>query len=163
MKDKETKLTPKQEKFCQMFAKDRDCFGNGTQSYLKVYNKGKKKKVSYRSARTLAYVLLTNVDIISRIRVLIDTYISDEVVDKELGTVILQQGDLSSKVAAIREYNKVKGRLAPTELKITDEYEGQSDGDIEARLERIKERRRKIRIALGRKRAKESVKAKKKK
>ena len=117
-KTKKKGLTAKQEKFCQMFAKDRDCFGNGTQSYLKVFST-KKKPITYKSARTRAYLLLTKVDITDRIRELIDLYISDEVVDKELGAVIQQWGEIPSKVAAIREYNRVKGRIAPEKVDIT--------------------------------------------
>ena len=128
---KEKKLTPKRELFCKLYATDRDCFGNGTQSYLKVFNT-KKKPITYKTARTQAYLLLTNPDICSRIREQLDIYINDEVVDKELGSVILQYGDLPPKVAAIREYNRVKGRLAPTKFTFTDKYGEQSDEEIRA-------------------------------
>lgn len=110
------KLTPKQELFCKIYATDRDCFGNGVQAYLEVFNT-EKKPVTYKSARVLAYRLLTKVNICNKIRELLDIYISNEVVDKELGQVILQYGDLSSKVAAVREYNKVKSRVKEPERK----------------------------------------------
>ena len=101
------KLTPKEELFCRFFATDRDCFGNGVQAYIKAYG----SKVKYMTAKAEAWRLLQNPTITSRIRELVDIYISDEIVDKELGSVIMQYADFSSKVAAIREYNKLKGRI----------------------------------------------------
>ena len=127
-------LTPKQEKFCQLYARDRDCFGNGTQAYKKAF----KPKKTYGSIRTEAYKLLTNPRITERIRELLDIYISDEVVDKELGEVILQSGDLSAKVSAIREYNKVKGRLAPTTFKFVDENDDLTDEELEKEIAKRK-------------------------
>ena len=32
------KLTPQQELFCQLYAGDREFFGNGVQSYIEAYN-----------------------------------------------------------------------------------------------------------------------------
>ena len=125
------KLTVREERFCQVYAKDSDCFGNGVQSYYKAFPE---KKIKYNSVKTEAYRMLTNPLLVERIRELIDIHISDEVVDKELGTVILQYGDLPSKVAAVREYNKVKGRLAPTQIKFLDDNEDQDDESIEQEI-----------------------------
>ena len=122
-------LTAKQEFFCQLFAKDRDCFGNGTQAYLKAFST-KRKKPAYSTARVEAHKLLTNPNIIDRIRELIDVWISDEVVDKELGMVILQYDNLSAKVAAIREYNKVKGRMTFSKDKWIDPYPEFTDEEL---------------------------------
>ena len=127
------KLTAKQEKFCQIYARNKDCFGNGVQSFYKAFPKN---KIKYNSVKTEAYRMLTNPLLVERIRELIDIYISDEVADKELGTVILQYANLPSKVAAIREYNKVKGRLAPTQIKFVDDNEDMSDADLEAMLKK---------------------------
>ena len=134
------KLNPKQELFCKSFATDRDCFGNGVQAYIKAYST-KKKKVDYLSARVNAHKLLTKANICDRIRELIDIYISNEVVDKELGMVILQYDDLSAKIAAIREYNKVKGRLAPTKFSIVDEYGDLTEEQIKEELARRRKHR----------------------
>lgn len=134
------KLNPKEELFCQLFAKDRDCFGNGVQAYIKVYST-KKKPVPYKSAKQLAYRLLTKVHLIDRIRELIDIRVSDEVVDKELGMVILQYADIPSKVAAVREYNKVKGRLAPTKFSIVDEHEELTEEQIKEELAKRRKHR----------------------
>ena len=102
----EQKLTKRQELFCHNFAQDKDCFGIGVRAYLKVY-----PDCSYDSARTCAYRLLTNVYIMKRIDDLMEVFINDQIVDKELARVISQMGDYSSKVRAISEYNKVKGRI----------------------------------------------------
>ena len=104
------KLTPKQELFCNLFATDRDCFGNGTQAYLKAFST-EKIPIPYKTAKTQASLLLTNPNLTERIRKLMDVFISNEVVDAELAAVILQWADISSKVSAVREYNKVKGRV----------------------------------------------------
>ena|SRR5215203_294398 len=40
---KETKLNPKQESFCKLYATDREFFGNGVESYIEVYNPDRSK------------------------------------------------------------------------------------------------------------------------
>jgi len=122
---KTKKLTPKQKLFCQLFATDENCFGNGTQAYLKAFST-KKHPVTYKTARVESHRLLTNPNVSAESRKLMDIFISNEVVDAELATVILQYADLSSKVAAIREYNKVKGR-------ITEKIE--HSGEIETKVD----------------------------
>jgi len=129
------KLNPKQELFCKLYATDRDCFGNGVQAYLKVYST-KKKPISYKAARVSAFDLLTKPNICDRIREQIDIYISDEVVDKELGMVILQYADIPSKVAAVREYNKVKSRVI-NKFEILDPNAEQTDDNLTDEERRI--------------------------
>lgn len=129
----EIELNPKQELFCKYYATERDCFGNGVQAYLKVYST-KAKPISYKAARVSAYHFLTNPNICKRIRELMDIYVSDEVVDKELAEVILQHGDLKSKVAAIREYNRVKDRVV-NKLEVTDKrFNDYDDEELEEEL-----------------------------
>ena len=48
------KLTKKQELFCEMYATEREYFGNGTQAYAKAYNidlseKGKNKLIIFNA------------------------------------------------------------------------------------------------------------------
>ena len=105
------KLAPKQELFCQLYASDREFFGNGVQSYIGAYEVDTNKKGAYKSAKHCAYRLLTNVDIIKRTNEILDISINDIVVDKELAFTILQKGNLHAKIAAIREYNALKGRV----------------------------------------------------
>lgn len=102
-------LNPQQELFCQLYASNREFFGNGMQSYLEAYDLDSSK---WKSAKANAHRLLTKDYILKRIDELLEIYINDQVVDKELGFVILQKADLGSKVAAIREYNKLKNRVS---------------------------------------------------
>ena len=102
---------PKQELFCQYYSSTEEFFGNGVESYIKAYQTENGKRITYKSAKTCAYRLLTNVDILARINELMDLFLNDQVVDKELSFVVMQKGDLSAKVAAIREYNKLKQRI----------------------------------------------------
>ena len=119
-----------------------ELFGNATQCYMHAYKKhddidkidkqidkvrsdGKlgyekevhrlesKKKSVYNVSRTNAWRLLTNADISSRCDELMDQHINDHVVDRELQYVITQRKDLSSKVRAVDQYNKVRNRLQP--------------------------------------------------
>lgn len=103
----DVKLTMKQEQFCQYFATDRDMFGNGTQAYLEAYPDS-----SPEAARRSASDLLTKPDVLKRINELIEfNGFNDVDVDKQLAVVIAQNADFSSKVAAIREYNKLASRI----------------------------------------------------
>lgn len=106
------KLTPKQELFCQLFASDREFFGNGVQSYAEAYNIDLTTKGGYSVARSGASENLTKPDILKRIDELLDfNGFNDQAVDKQLKFVIEQSADFGSKVAAIREYNKLKQRI----------------------------------------------------
>ena len=131
-KIKENKLTPKEELFCKFFATDRDCFGNGVQAYMKAYG----SKVKYGTAKTQAYRLLTKPHILVRVRKLLDIWVSGEVVDKEIGLLILQSGDYTAKVAAIREYNRLKGRLAAQKIEFINPYENVTDEELEEEIAR---------------------------
>lgn len=104
--EKEQKLTERQELFCQYFAQDKECFGIGVRAYLAAYPDS-----SYDAAKASAYHLLTNPYILDRIDQLMDTFINEQIVDKELAKVILQSGNYNAKVRAINEFNKVKGRI----------------------------------------------------
>jgi len=115
------KLNPNQKLFCELYAGGGEYFGNGVWSYILAYkiklplisygqlNEAQKKV--YESAKVSAVQLLTNPTIKKRCNELLDSLIKDEIVDRELARVILQNKELSAKVAAIREYNQVKGRI----------------------------------------------------
>ena len=107
----ERKLNPKQEKFCQLYASDREFFGNGVQSYIEAYEPQQIKPNWYATARTDASKLLTNSNVLARINELLDITFNDQHVDKQLALVVTQNADFSSKVAAIREYNRLKSRV----------------------------------------------------
>ena len=115
------KLTPRQERFCRLYFSSGEFFGNGVWSYIVAYdydipliglsslNTAQKK--AYSVARSGAYDILTKPYIIKEGKKILDSLIESEVVDRELVKVILQNKDLSSKVSAIREFNKLKGRI----------------------------------------------------
>ena len=107
----EKKLNPKWEKFCNLYATKKDFFGNGTQCYIEVYSTPK-NPITYKTARTRAWQLLTNADILARINKLMeDMVLNDTFVDKQLGLLIEQDADFTSKLGAIKEYNSLKQRI----------------------------------------------------
>lgn len=100
-------LNPKQELFCKLFATERDFFGNGTTAYMEAYG-----VENNQGTRQSASKLLTNAHILARVNELLDyNGLNDVSVDRELAFVIAQSADYGSKVAAIREYNKLRNRI----------------------------------------------------
>lgn len=111
-REEDTDLNPKQELFCQLYATEKEFFGNGVQSYIEAYEPDTSKPNWYKSACVCASQLLSNIKVCQRITELLeDGMLNDLNVDKQLSLVIMQNSDLSSKVAAIREYNKLKTRI----------------------------------------------------
>lgn len=109
---KPKKLSPKQERFCQLYAEPGEFFGNGTQAYIESYNVDLTKKGAYAAARAGAYENLTKPHILARVRNLLELGpLNEETVDREMAFVIFQNADLPSKMAAIREYNALKARI----------------------------------------------------
>lgn len=111
-KSPDNKLNPRQERFCQLYATDREFFGNGVQTYIEVYEPDQKKPNWYKSAQASSSRLLSNVMIFERINELLEQEgLNDAFVDKQLLFLISQQADFTNKAAAIREYNKLKQRI----------------------------------------------------
>lgn len=110
-------LTLQQEKFCQTYL-SKDFFGNGVRSYIEAFDIDINKKGAYDVARSGASDLLAKPYIFERINFLLEEGgFNDSHIDKQLLFIINQHADLSSKVAGIREYNKLKQRIiAKTEL-----------------------------------------------
>lgn len=110
--EEERKLTPKQEKFCELFASDREFFGNGTQAYIEAYNINLSEKGAYQSAMASASRLLSNVKILARIdKHLEDLALNDQHVEKQLGYWITQKLHPQAAVSAIKEYHVLKGKV----------------------------------------------------
>jgi len=107
----EKKLTLKQKKFCELFATDREYFGNGTQSYIEAYNVDLSKPNAYVIAKSGAKENLTKPHLLEYINELLDTGFSQVHIDKQLAMLITQNADYPTKLGAIREYNKLKGRI----------------------------------------------------
>lgn len=115
--DTDTKLTQKQELFCQLYASDREFFGNGTQAYIEAYDVNVSKPGAYASARAAACKLLTNVNILTRIDSIMEhAVLNDSYVDKKMGFWIMQEANPMASIAAIKEYNKVKKRTTDATL-----------------------------------------------
>lgn len=104
------KLNPKQELFCQLYAKNREFFGNATKAYAVAYGIDTEDKDKYRSAKSAAFTLLTNIDIVNRCKELLSVLTNEEV-DQELAYIVRQNYELPSKIAAIREWNKLHTRI----------------------------------------------------
>ena len=106
------KLTPQQELFCQLYASDREFFGNGVQSYIEAYGVDTSKPGWYNVAKSGASTNLTKAYILERIEEIFEAHgLNDQFVDKQLEKLIIQDADFSAKMKAIAEYNKIKGRI----------------------------------------------------
>lgn len=132
----EGELNIKQELFARCYAQNTAMFGNATMSYAYAYGykldemsheKGEAtnwdKKGTAIAWEDSEYVKacaicavegsrhLRNPKINRRIDELLSEYMTDQMVDAELAKVIKQDHDLSPKVAAIREFNALRGRI----------------------------------------------------
>lgn len=138
----ENKLNPKQERFCKLYASDREFFGNGVQSYIEAYDPDMTKTNAYKTCMAAASRLLTNVKVCEKINNLLEEGgLNDQFVDKQLTFIITQHADFGSKIAAIREYNKLKSRITDkTEDTIIHKFEDMSDDELERALKARQDR-----------------------
>ncbi len=122
---KKTKVTPKQEKFCQLYAGEEEFFGNGVQSYIEAgYDIDMTKPNWYKTACVAASQLLSNVKVLKRIdEILEEQGFNDQFIDKQLKFLATQHVDFKAKLGAVKEYNKLKQR-------ITDKKEIEHKGHI---------------------------------
>lgn len=105
-------LNLRQEKFCILYSSNKEFFGNGVESYLAVYNVNRNNPNWYNTAKAAASRLLTNVNLIERIRVILEeTGLNDSFIDKQLEFLITQNISMSAKLAAIKEYNRSRRRI----------------------------------------------------
>jgi len=106
-------LNPEQERFCRLYASDKEFFGSGIESYIEAYDPDQSNPNWKNSAYACASRLLKRAKIIKRINELLELTGFNEVsVDKELHFLITQHADFPSKIAAIREFNKLKKRIS---------------------------------------------------
>jgi hypothetical protein len=105
-------LTERQEEFCQLFATDREFFGNGTQSYIEAYDVSLGSPGAYDAARSSAADLLMNPNILSRISEIMEVVtFNDVAMDRQLAFWATQKAHPMAAVQAIKEYNRVKKRV----------------------------------------------------
>ncbi len=110
-------ITLKQKLFCEHYS---DPFMSGADAVIEAgYSVQNSRGVINRnSARNIAYENLMKLDICAYLSVLYDNEgLSDAGVDKQMSYNINQFKDLNAKNTAIREYNKIRGRHAPEEIK----------------------------------------------
>jgi hypothetical protein len=131
------------EAFCQYYTKNQEMFGNATRSYAEAFGykldemsrepqyegKGKKrKKLPSEYDRACAVCateggkLLRKPEIQERITALLNELLRDDIVDSQLAKIITQDDDLQSKVRAINEYNKVRGRIIDKTRDVTERF-----------------------------------------
>lgn len=111
--EKKSELNPKQEMFCQLYATDREFFGNGVQSYIEAYDPDQSKPNWYKTACATSSEILSNPKVCARINELLElSGLNDQFVDKQLQFLLVQHADFKSKLGAIREYNKLKQRIS---------------------------------------------------
>lgn len=104
-------LTEKQKRFCDLYVSE-EFFGNGVRSYAEAYGYDLEDAKQYNICKASAYENLTKPYIAEYINAKLDEAgLNDTFVDKQLLFTITQHADLSAKMQAIREYNKIKGRI----------------------------------------------------
>ncbi len=127
---KAEKLSIKHELFCQHYVKNRELFGNATQSYAEAYGfnlheldtervydeSGKMIESSERDKAELVCAvqgnrLLRMRKIQERNTELLNELLRDDIVDGELASIIMQNYKLEPKIGAIREYNRLRQRI----------------------------------------------------
>lgn len=102
---KRSLLNSKQEQFCRAYVSE-ELFWNGTQAYMSVYH------CKETTARVQASIFLTNPNICEKINTLLEEAgLTDNNADKQLLFCMNQYADLSIKLQAVREYNRVKWRV----------------------------------------------------
>ena len=107
-----SKLKLKHRKFCELYTTTREFFGNGVQAYAEAYGKDLRTRGAYQSAKTCAWRLLTNVDILAYINELLEGIgLNEAHVDKQLAFLITQNADFGAKLGAIKEYNALRQRM----------------------------------------------------
>ena len=105
-------LNPKQERFCKLYASNKEFYGNGVESYAEAYGLNIKNPKTYKVAQVSASHQLSKVIICNRINELLEEQgLNDQFVDKQLMLLISQHEDKNVKLGGIKEYNKLKRRI----------------------------------------------------
>ncbi len=133
-------LNPDQERFCQLYATDREFFGNGVESYLEAYEESidRTKPNWYKTACASASRLLSNAKVYTRINEIMEECgLNDIAVDRQLSFMIAQQADFTNKMAAIKEYNKLKQRIVDRmDVRVEQRpFEDKTEAELQAILD----------------------------
>lgn len=107
---RELGLTVREQKFCELYVNNNELRGNGVRCYAEAFNVDLEKK--YGTANTNASRLLAQSHILKFMNLIFEQAgLNDGSVDNELLFAIRQNSDFPSKVAAIKLYNELKGRI----------------------------------------------------
>lgn len=135
-----TDINLRNELFCKYYTQNQELFGNATHSYGEAYEfkldslshddaiwqevfdekLGRNiskcvEKSSYDKAINVCAVegarLLRTPKIQVRLTELLNELLEDSVVDSQLAKLIMQDSEPATKIAAIREYNKIRNRI----------------------------------------------------
>ena len=138
----EKELNPKQEKFCQLYTADINCFWNWVEAYLNAwYDIDKSNKNWYKTACVCASQLLSIPKVLNRINELLEEQgLNDAFADKQLLFLLSQHCDFTNKLWAIKEYNKLKGRITEKIEQKTDIniYTEQVQKELKETVEKLK-------------------------
>lgn len=134
-KEEAKKLRARWGLFCTYYTMGGATFGNATLSYAEAYDfnldeldheptmvrvKGKKKLQpfgpseydrQYAVCSANGHRLLRNADIQDMLTKSLNDLLKEEIVDREMAKLILQDHDLGAKTSNIREFNKLRGRI----------------------------------------------------
>jgi hypothetical protein len=104
---------PKQEMFCQLFSGNvsGEFTGSGLHSYREAFSFDITTKKGNACARASASTLLKNPKIYKRINHLIQIELSEMTSDSQLSLCIMQCDDMKVKIAAIKHYDDIQGRI----------------------------------------------------
>lgn len=107
----EQELNINQRQFCKNYT-SIEFLGSGVHAYANAYGCDLEKKGQYAVASVGAGRLLKKPEILKYIDELLDgNGLNDHTVDKHLLFLIQQGADLSAKLGAIREFNKLRNRV----------------------------------------------------
>lgn len=110
-------LTPKQERFCQLYAGTEEFFCHGVHAYAEAFDRNFQEKGVYNTCCVEANRLLRNPKILKRLDEIFEARgLNDQFVDKQLEKLITQDADFKSKIQAIKEYNSMKKRTGKLEI-----------------------------------------------
>lgn len=133
-------LNPQRELFCRYYTQNEELFGNATLSYAEAYDykldelsrkaiyeeifddetgdtsqgeliEDSEYDKAYHVCSVESSKFLRNPEIQARITELLNELLKDEVVDSQLAKLIIQDKEPAAKIAAIREYNKIRQRI----------------------------------------------------
>ena len=150
------KININHKRFCELYVKNQELFGNATLCYAIAFGfnleslsqeaiysdldeNGHREKLedspytkAYNTCSVNGKRLLSYAKINDYINELLNELMTDDNADAELAWVMHQRAELGPKIQAIREFNKVKGRITEhidmKGLNLSELYKATQDG-----------------------------------